>query len=57
MKIKIPQQAAGVLSDAEKEGLPSVIPWGGASKQSDQTFQVFFIYSKPSLKQASLGFS
>jgi hypothetical protein len=34
---------------AEKEGLLAslVIPWGEASKLSDQTFLVFFVFIKP----------
>jgi hypothetical protein len=48
-KIKIPGFAEGVICSAEKEGLLAslVIPWGEASKLSDQTFLVFFVFIKP----------
>jgi hypothetical protein len=52
----------GILSDSfgGERGITTslrsvVIPQGGASKQSDQTFQVFLFFSNPFRKQASSG--
>ena len=39
-----PDFVEGVICSAEKEGLFSMIPWGRASKQSDQSLRVILFF-------------